>query len=327
MSLSRREFLTRMAAGASMAALGSRAAADTKVYPGYPDSYGVLHDTTLCIGCGSCEAACNRVNHLPPPEKPFDDPSVMDTPRRTTPHNHTVVNRFPATPQKAATSESEAESAPGPKPVFCKIQCNHCLEPACASACFVKAFTKVPEGPVVYDESLCVGCRYCMVACPFNVPTYEYDKPLTPRVMKCDMCYGRIREGTPPGCVEVCPEQALIFGKRNVLLDVAKERIQTRRDRYVDHIYGEHEVGGTSWLYISDKPFGEIGMRTNLGRTPAPELTKPFLSAVPIVLTLWPGLLMGAFAFTKRRETIAGEERAAALEKATKSTREEDRNS
>jgi formate dehydrogenase iron-sulfur subunit len=124
--------------------------------------------------------------------------------------------------------------------------------------------------------------------------------------MKCTMCYERIaKEGRVPGCVEVCPVQALTFGKRSDLIRLARERILTHPDRYIDQIYGEHEVGGTSWLYIAGVPFDQLGFRTDLGVTPYPELTRGFLSAVPLVLTLWPVLFTGVYMFSKRREEVA----------------------
>ncbi len=134
-------------------------AASNKHFKGHPDSYGVLHDTTRCIGCRKCESACNKVNLLPDPDKPFEDLAILNSTRRTDDKTLTVVNRF--------TQES------GKPEIFVKKQCNHCLEPACASACFVKALKKDKTGAVVYDASLCVGCRYCMIACPFNIPAYE----------------------------------------------------------------------------------------------------------------------------------------------------------
>ncbi len=121
--------------------------------------------------------------------------------------------------------------------------------------------------------SVCVGCRYCMIACPFEIPTYEYDNAFWPRVMKCTLCYPRIVKGQLPGCVESCPVEALTFGKRDQLLKIARERIRQYPDRYVDHIYGENEMGGTSWLHLSAVPFGDVGMREDLGTTPAPALT------------------------------------------------------
>ena len=311
MSVSRRKFLGWLGAAGMGTAFGTSAnAASNKHFTGYPDSMGILHDISLCVGCRSCEAACNKVNELPPPEKPFDDKSVLDKKRRTTASVHTVVNKY-----------DNAEGTKGP--VFVKTQCNHCLEPACASACFVKAFAKTKEGPVSYDPSVCVGCRYCMVACPFNIPTYEYDSAFSPRVMKCTMCHSRVIQGRLPGCVESCPKEALTFGKRDDLLRIARERIRKHPERYVDHIYGEHEMGGTSWLYLSNTSFASIGMREDLGTTAAPNLTAGALGAVPLVVGLWPVLLTGVYAMSKRKEKIAKEEEAQAVGDAVAATKAE----
>lgn len=152
-----------------------------------------------------------------------------------------------------------------------------------------------------------------MIACPFDIPTFEYDKALAPRIRKCTMCYPRLIEGKLPGCVVACPTQALTFGKRTDLIKMARERIRKRPDRYVDHIYGQHEMGGTSWLYLSGDPFKEMGMREDLGITPAPEMTKRALGAVPIVAGIWPVLLTGIYAMTKRKEKIAKEEQEKAI--------------
>ena len=94
-----------------------------------------------------------------------------------------------------------------------------------------------------------------MIACPFEIPTYEYDEAFTPRVMKCTMCFERVKEKKLPGCVESCPNEALTFGKRKDLIKIARERIKKYPGRYQDHIYGEAEMGGTSWLYLSGVPF------------------------------------------------------------------------
>jgi Fe-S-cluster-containing dehydrogenase component len=285
-------------------------ASGQKNFKGYPGGFGVLHDTTLCIGCRSCEEACNKVNKLPEPARSFDDTSVFDEKRRTDAESFTVVNKYKI-------------GKKGKKPVYRKIQCNHCLEPACASACFVRAFNKSPEGAVIYNEDICVGCRYCMIACPFNIPAYEHHEPLSPRVMKCTLCYPRISKGKLPGCVESCPKEALSFSKRSDLIKIARERIRKYPSRYIDHIYGEHEAGGTSWLYLAGVSFEKLGLNTNLGNTPAPELTKGFLSAVPIVLTLWPGLLLGIYAMTKRKESLAKQERNSAVSEAVAKTKAE----
>jgi len=307
MSTSRRGFLKWLTAAGAAATLPT-AARGEEYFQGYPDSYAVLHDTTLCIGCRSCEAACNKVNDLREPDKPFTDLSVLDEKRRTDDETFTVVNRY------------EVEG--GPKsPVFRKIQCNHCKEPACASACFVGAFTKTPEGAVTYDASVCVGCRYCIIACPFNVPAYEYNEVLTPRVIKCTMCHPRLLEGKLPGCVEACPQEALSFGKREDLITVARERIRKYPDRYIDHIYGEQEVGGTNWMYITGAPFEELGMRTDLGTTPAPKLTSGALAMVPIIVGVWPALLGGIYLINQRKERIARREKETAVNEAIKTPR------
>ena len=307
----RRKFLTLLGATGAGTLLGQTSrAASNKHFEGYPESFGVLFDSTQCIGCRECEAGCNRVNGLPEPERPFDDYEVLEDKRRTTDKAYTVVNKY---------------DVPGRKePFYRKIQCNHCMEPACASACFVKAFTKTPLGAVVYDPSVCVGCRYCMVACPFDIPAYEYDKVLEPRIMKCTMCYEpRLTKGRLPGCVEACPTEALVFGKRQTLISLARQKINAFPDRYQDHIYGEQEMGGTNWLYISGPPFKELGMNENLGTTPAPKLTSGALSLVPMVVGLWPVLLGGVYAISKRREKIAEQEKQESVQQAVGQAKQE----
>jgi len=305
MAISRRKFLGCLTAavGATTGVSSMAHAASNKVFKGFPDSFGVLHDSTKCIGCRKCEQACNEVNELAKPEKPFDDLKVLDESRRTDEAVYTVVNKF--------------------GPVFAKTQCNHCQEPACASACFVKAFKKDKTGAVIYDESLCVGCRYCMVACPFNVPAYTYNDPLTPKVTKCTLCHPIIVEGKLPGCVEICPKEALVFGKRADLLKLAWKRINQNPDHYVQHVYGENEMGGTSWLYLSGIPFEQIGMREDLGVTPAPQLTTGALASVPIIVGLWPVLLTGVYAIAKRKDKIAKEEQDTAVKEAIDQATEE----
>ena len=160
--MNRRKFLTILGSAGVVSALGTAKVAEASVhtFPYYDDSYGVLHDTTRCIGCRRCEEACNKVNHLRKPSKPFSDLSVTATRRRTSAYEWTVVNKYEM----------------NGKPVFRKLQCFHCNDPACASACFAKCFQKQPDGSVTYDGSQCVGCRYCMVACPFYVPGFQYDE-------------------------------------------------------------------------------------------------------------------------------------------------------
>jgi hypothetical protein len=152
-----------------------------------------------------------------------------------------------------------------------------------------------------------------MIACPFYVPAYTYDNPYTPKVTKCTLCHHRIKDGEAPGCATICPEEAILFDKRSTLLEIARERIKANPDRYVNHIYGENEMGGTSWLYLSEVPFKEIGMREDLGETPAPKLTSGALSVVPMIVGLWPVLLGGIYAINKRKEKIEKQEKEQAV--------------
>jgi regulator of protease activity HflC (stomatin/prohibitin superfamily) len=130
------------------------------------------------------------------------------------------------------------------------------------------------------------------------------------------MCHPRLLEGKLPGCVEACPTEALVFGKRSEMISVARERIRSAGGRYVDHIYGEHEMGGTNWLYLAGVPFESIGMREDLGTTAAGKLTAGALGAVPMVVGLWPVLLTGIYAITQRKEKIAAQERSQAVTQA-----------
>jgi len=173
----------------------------------------------------------------------------------------------------------------------------------------VAALKKTPKGAVTYNKNVCIGCRYCMTACPFYIPAYEYDNALTPQVRKCTLCYERIiKNGEIPACVKICPTQALTFGKRSELMKLAREKIRSEPGKYIDHIYGEHEVGGTCWLYISEVPFEKLGFAMDLGTKPFPEFTRGFLAMISAGLVIWPVLLGGFHMFMKRREQMSEEE-------------------
>ena len=295
MSISRRKFLNWLGVAGASSFLGKPAnAASNKQFSGYPDSHGVLFDNVLCIGCRNCEEGCNQVNELPLPDQPFDDMTVLGQKRRTTTKAYTVVNRYDNIPNTKT-------------PFYRKMQCNHCLEPACASSCFVNAYTKTETGAVVYDESVCVGCRYCMIACPFDIPAYEYDKAFTPRIMKCTMCYPRLMEGKLPGCVQMCPTEALTFGKRTDLIKIGRERIRKNPDKYIDHIYGEKEFGGTSVMYISDVKLDEFGWMTKMKDRSITDYTWPIISKTPILGGGVMAFLTGTFFIINRRMRLEKE--------------------
>jgi formate dehydrogenase iron-sulfur subunit len=296
--ITRRGFLKATAATGGISLFSkANSVVGVEKFTGAPDRYGVLTDLSLCIGCRSCEAACNEINNLPQPKVPFDDQSVFEKVRRPEPNSWTPVNRFPNDKDKN-------------KPIFVKRQCMHCDEPACAAACLVGALKKTPEGAVIYNEDVCIGCRYCIAACPFYVPAYDYASPLYPKVRKCILCYEKkVKKGEPPACVEACPMEVMTFAKRKDLIKLAHKKILEKPDKYVDHIYGEHEAGGTSWMYISPVPFEKVGFITDVSTTPYPEFARGFLSAVPMVLILWPALLIGFYMWSSSREEIFREER------------------
>ncbi|MEJ2185123.1 MAG: 4Fe-4S dicluster domain-containing protein [Gemmatimonadota bacterium] len=247
------------------------------------DSPAILVDTTRCVGCEECVLACKKENGLGPDEL---RPGQLSVDSLSSTRFTTVLRR--------------------PGNHFVKQQCRHCLEPACVSACLVGAMQKTPEGPVVYDAELCMGCRYCMVACPYGIPRYEWDETV-PHVAKCTLCYPRLKEGKEPACVEACPQDALLFGSRRDLLDEAHRRLAARPDVYVPHVYGEKEVGGTSVLYISDMSLGFLGWSGNLGDGPLPALSWQALKKVPPVVLGMGGLMSGIYWVIRRRMQLAAQ--------------------
>jgi Fe-S-cluster-containing dehydrogenase component len=281
--MKRREALTKLGVIGGSALVGSRLEAqEPAATAADADRVGILIDTTKCLGCRMCEMACAAKNGLPEPEGSVD----LDTQRPTSTTQLTVVNRH-------QTDDG---------PVTLKQQCMHCLQPACVSACLTKAMHLTESGAVVWDADRCMGCRFCMVSCPFDAPKFEYDSPV-PRILKCQMCWDRVAEGEKPACVDACPMKALTFGRRSELLEEARRRIYTEPDKYVHHIYGEHEAGGTSVMYLASAPFDQLGLRTDLRTRPYPEHTREFLYGVPVVLTLLPPLLL-AVSRAKRMAAI-----------------------
>ena len=270
--MNRRDFLkVSGVAGMALTGTGSEGSESS---PSSPEFSGVLVDTTRCIGCRACEKACAAKQGFPVPDAAND--GALETPHKTSETSWTVVNRYD-------TTQGE---------VFVKTQCMHCWQPACTAACLTKAMNKTEEGPVIWRSSKCMGCRFCMVSCPFDIPKFEYHE-WNPKIQKCDLCFDRLQEGKKPACVEACPTDALMFGMKRDLMEIARARIYNHPNRYVHKIYGEHEVGGTGWLYLSAVPFEEIGFRTDLGTTPYPEYTRDFLYGVPLVLFGLPALLYG----------------------------------
>jgi formate dehydrogenase iron-sulfur subunit len=245
-------------------------------------SKALLYDATMCIGCKQCEQACADQNKLR-----YDDNVAAESVQSE--HKYTVV----------LTKEDK----------FMRRLCMHCEHPACASVCPVGALHKTSEGPVAYDVWKCIGCRYCMVACPFAQPKYEWQS-LNPRVRKCIMCPDRLKEGKQTACAEICPTGATKFGDREDLIKEAWERIRQNQDKYINHIYGSTEVGGTSVLLISGVAFEQFGYPKSekIGDTALPEYTMRVLSKIPDFIPLWALALGGVYWIAHRREDVAAAE-------------------
>jgi formate dehydrogenase iron-sulfur subunit len=246
----------------------------------------ILVDITKCIGCRSCEQACKQIHGFP-----------MDSEQKLSPTALTVI-------------EERGER-------FVRRMCMNCQDPACASACLVGALRKTALGPVTYNASKCIGCRYCIVACPFNVPRYEWSK-LVPFVKKCDMCYERQANGQPPACVEACPVQASVVGWRDEILEEAQRRVLSD-SKYVSYIYGSEEAGGTSVFFISDVPFEKLGFPA-VSNQAMPILTANALGDVPTVVLVGASLLGSLYWITNRRRHVALAELSEANDNVANST-------
>jgi len=263
---------------------------------------GVLYDANKCIGCRACQVACKQWNELPTMEMEKD--GVLQERPEDWVNNGTLENP----PHLSADTFTklrfrEIERDGQFHWVFAKIQCMHCEDPACAAACLVGALEKTENGPVIYDDHKCIGCRYCMMACPFGVPTFMWDSRW-PWIRKCTFCADRQGGGLEPACVSTCPSGALKYGDREALIEEARERIAVNPEKYVDHIYGEKEVGGTSWLYLSPVPFEDLGFPTMNSEAVTVNPSRA-MSAVPPALVAVAALMSGIYWVTKRRQKMS----------------------
>ena len=239
MTVTRRTVLRVLGAGAAAA---GALPAQARVRPTLPpDAKGLLYDSTLCVGCRACVTKCKEANELPPDARPMMG-AVYDAPADLNATTKTVIQLHQE----------------GGKSAFMKRQCMQCVDPACVTACMIHAFQKGKEGVITYEKSRCIGCRYCQIACPFNVPKFEWAKAV-PKIVKCELCRHR-KEG--PACSEVCPRGAVIYGRTSDLLAIAKRRIAAEPTRYFPKVYGEADGGGTQCLYLAPAgvSFDKLGL-------------------------------------------------------------------
>jgi len=290
MSIDRRKFLKVAAVTGAGAVCGTgRASASSAPVADPDEGFGMLNDSVRCIGCKACQSACKTENRLKPETSLSEE--IYDSPRALSEHTYTLI--------KMHRDEKSGQAT------FVKQQCMHCVDPACQSACLVGALKKQENGAVEWDSDKCMGCRYCMVACPYNVPQFEWHAAI-PDIRKCTLCSEtRLKKGEPTACAMTCPANAIVFGKRGDLKRIARERIAAEPQRYSDYVYGEKEVGGTNVLYLSKKEvaFTDLGL-PDFGYKAPPRLTesiqhgvfKYFIPPVAIYATLG-----GIMAYTNRK--------------------------
>jgi formate dehydrogenase iron-sulfur subunit len=243
------------------------------------ESKGLLIDITRCIGCGECSKACKSANQLLP---------KIDA---------------------DLTSETWTVVRDKGKGRFVRDLCRHCVKPSCVSVCPVGALQKMELGPVAYNESICLGCRYCMIGCPFRIPSFEWHSAI-PRIRKCNLCQPRLMRGLPTACAEACPTEATLFGDRENLVAMAHARIQAYPQRYFHHVYGLEEVGGSAVLFLSPVSFEELDFDTAVATFPLPDLTWRILMHVPNVVLLGAGFLGATYWLFRRREMVRHLERS-----------------
>ncbi len=256
--------------------------------------YGMLIDLSKCMGCRGCQVACKQWNDLPAEPTMLGDDYT--NPQQRSAYTWTTIEFL--------TAEVEGKTVS----TFTKNGCMHCEHPACEAACIAGAITKQENGAVTIDHDKCIGCRYCQVACPFGVPKYEYDKPV-PKMQKCDLCFDRISVGLEPACAATCPNDAIQFGDRAELLQLAKERIANGNGKYIDHVYGEHEAGGTAVMYISSVPLDLTKLNQNVTEEEIPNFTWKAMKQLPALLSVVATASLGLLAYSNRRSKLEAEKK------------------
>lgn len=309
MAIDRRRLITTLAAGGAAATMGALPALARERKTAPAGAMGMLYDTTLCIGCKACVVACKQANDMPPDTSTMG--ALYDAPTDLNSKTRNVIKLARANGRQS----------------YMKAQCMHCVDPACTSACMLHSLQKdATTGVVTYDPYYCVGCRYCQMACPFNVPKFEFEKT-APKIVKCELCRHRVKDaaakgaggftrypaGQGPACCEVCPRHAVIYGTRDELLAEAHRRITASPGKYAqDRVYGEVDGGGTQVLYLSHIPFEELGLPT-LGEKGVPDVAYAVQEGIyyklPFVAPVGLYAVLAAVIYRNRRaEQVGGHE-------------------
>lgn len=278
MPVSRRDFLKMAGLSVSGAVVASTPLPVYASVPAAENSASMLYDATKCVGCRACSTACKSRSNLPAER---DAQGIYEAPNDLSAYTWTMIKLY----------QDDLNTS------FVKNQCMHCVEPACVSVCPVAALEKSESGPVIYHGERCIGCRYCMAACPFGIPKSQWDKAL-PLIQKCDFCADRQARGEEPACGAACPTGALISGKRGNMLEVAHKRLDGDK-KYIQHVYGETEVGGTAMLYIAGVDFEKLGF-PKVKDEALSHITWPYMQAVPWVVGIVASLSTAIYFRTHR---------------------------
>jgi len=273
MGMDRRALLKGLAVAGTGAAVGSSTTEASEAPQAPPDAVGMLYDATRCIGCRACVTACKTANDLA--GNLYDPPQDLDGQTKN------IIKKLEV--------DGEITS-------YMKAQCMHCIDPGCANACMIGALKKRDFGIVTWDGTRCIGCRYCQVACPYNIPKFQWDTA-NPKIVKCELCLHMLKQGKEPGCCQACPKEAVIFGTYEELLADAKGRVASHPDSYWPagdpKIFGEHDGGGTQVLYLAAVDFEELGLpplgaegSAHLARTVQHSLYKGFIAPVALYAVL-----------------------------------------
>ncbi len=272
MKIKRRDFLKGAAGCGVLTAVGQPAFADARTKERVPGAVGFLYDSTLCIGCQACMVGCKKANNMP--VESSDLLPIWEHPRDLSAKTLNIIKKY-----ESGTGRNKDQETDGF--AFVKRQCMHCVDPGCVSACPVSAMQKNPDnGIITYNKDACIGCRYCQIACPFNIPKFQWDSAF-PQIVKCELCSHLLPKGEIAACCSSCPTGASLYGPTNLLQAEAQRRLQMepgqyydfavasldsgktfsqKAGQYVPQIYGEKEVGGTQVMMLSGVPFDKLGM-------------------------------------------------------------------
>jgi Fe-S-cluster-containing dehydrogenase component len=325
--ISRRSFL-QITAGA---ALLSGISMPESAHAARGESLATIIDLSLCDGCAdrkipACVSICKEINKdkipqiIDPIPEPWPRKTIEDWSKkqevsdRLTPYNFIYVHK------------AKVDFAGRKKTIYVPRRCMHCDNPACATICPFSANHKFKNGAVVINQNQCFGGAKCKDVCPWEIPQRQSGVGIYLHVLpgfmgngvmyKCDLCFERLKEGKLPGCVEICPQEALLIGTRKAIEEVAVRRAR----RINGYLYGNTQNGGTSTFYVSPVPFEEINkmmtkkpgqpdMRTDIPRRMAGTdfLGKAVLAAP--VLGLAAAGVAGAWNwFSRRKEEVKKKE-------------------